>query len=124
MSSYKGFRDLIVYQKSYSLALDINKIAKTFPKDEHYSLTDQIRRSSRSIPSNIAEAWIKRKYPKSFVSKLLDSLAEEAETEVWIDMSLDFKYIDNQLHNSLIERYLEVAKMLSSMISNPDKFCN
>jgi len=55
---------------------------------------------------------------------LLDSLAEEAETEVWIDMSLDFKYIDNQLHNSLIERYLEVAKMLSSMISNPDKFCN
>ena len=123
-SGYKGFRDLIVYQKSYSLALEINKIAKKFPKDEHYSLTDQIRRSSRSIPANISEAWIKRKYPKSFVSKLLDSLAEEAETEVWIDMSHDFEYIDTQLHNTLLDKYQEVAKMLSSMINSPDKFCN
>jgi len=123
-SGYKGFRDLIVYQKSYSLALEINKIAKKFPKDEHYSLTDQIRRSSRSIPANISEAWIKRKYPKSFVSKLLDSLAEEAETEVWIDMSHDFEYIDAQLHNTLLDKYQEVAKMLSSMINSPDKFCN
>jgi four helix bundle protein len=124
MSNYRGFRDLIVYQKSYKLAMDIFEITKTFPKEEKYSLVDQTRRSSRSVPSNIAEAWVKRKYPKSFVSKLLDSLAEESETEVWIDMSKDCKYIDEQIHNSLLERYNEIAKMLSSMINSPDKFCN
>jgi len=124
MSNYRGFRDLIVYQKSYKLAMEIFEITKSFPKEEKYSLVDQIRRSSRSIPSNIAEAWVKRKYPKSFVSKLLDSLAEEKETEAWIDMSKDCKYIDDQLHNSLLERYQEVAKMLNSMINTPEKFCN
>ncbi len=104
--------------------MEIFEITKTYPKEEKYLLIDQIRRSSRSIPSNIAEAWVKRKYPKSFVSKLLDSLAEESETEVWIDMSQDCKYIDDQLHNNLLERYQEVAKMLNSMINTPDKFCN
>lgn len=123
MLGYRGFRDLIVYQKSYKLAMDIFEITKTFPKEEKYSLVDQIRRSSRSVSSNIAEAWVKRKYPKSFVSKLLDSLAEEGETEVWIDMSKDCKYIDDELHNSLLEKYTEVAKMLNSMINTPDKFC-
>jgi len=124
MSNYQGFRDLIVYQKSYKLAMEIFEITKSFPKEEKYSLVDQVRRSSRSVPANIAEAWVKRKYPKSFVSKLLDSLAEEAETEVWIDMSWDCKYIDDQLHISLLERYQEVAKMLNSMINTPEKFCN
>ena len=124
MSEYKGFRDLIVYQKSYALALEINKITKIFPKNEQYVLIDQIRRSSRSIPANIAEAWVKRKYPKSFVSKLLDSLSEESETEVWLDMSRDFEYIEVHLHDSLLKRYQEVAKMFSSMINSPEKFCN
>lgn len=78
MTGYKGFRDLIVYQKSYKLAMEVFEVTKTYPKEEKYSLVDQIRRSSRSVPSNIAEAWVKRKYPKSFVSKLLDSLAEES----------------------------------------------
>ena len=104
--------------------MEIFEITETFPKEEKYSLVDQIKRSSRSVPANIAEAWVKRKYPKSFISKLLDSLAEEAETEVWIDMSKDCKYIDEQLHNSLLERCQEVAKMLSSMINSPEKFCN
>jgi four helix bundle protein len=124
MSNYQGFRDLIVYQKSYKLAMEIFEVTKSFPKEEKYSLVDQVRRSSRSIPANISEAWVKRKYPKSFVSKLLDSLAEEGETEVWIDMSKNCKYIDDQLHNSLINRYQEIAKMLNSMINNPEKFCN
>ena len=115
---------MIVYQKSYKLALEIFEITKKYPGEEKYLLVDQIRRSSRSVPSNIAEAWVKRKYPKSFVSKLLDSLAEEAETEVWVDMSLDYKYINNDLHNSLIDRYQEVAKMLHSMINAPEKFCS
>jgi four helix bundle protein len=123
MAHYGGFRDLIVYQKSYKLAMEIFEITKGFPKEEKYSLVDQIRRSSRSVPANIAEAWVKRKYPKSFVSKLLDSLAEEAETEVWTGMSNDCKYINDQLHNSLLERYQEVAKMLNSMINTPEKFC-
>jgi four helix bundle protein len=121
--NYRGFRDLIVFQKSYKLAIEIFEISKGFPKEEKYSLIDQIRRSSRSVPANIAEAWVKRKYPKSFVSKLLDSLSEEAESEVWIDMSRDCKYITDQVHNSLMERYLEVAKMLNSMINTPEKFC-
>jgi four helix bundle protein len=124
MIIYGGFRDLIVYQKSYKLAMEIFEVTKIFPKEEKYSLVDQIRRSSRSVPANIAEAWVKRKYPKSFVSKLLDSLAEESETEVWIDMSEDCLYIDEQLHNSLLERYQEVAKMLNSMINTPEKFCH
>jgi four helix bundle protein len=124
MADYKGFRDLIVYQKSYGLAMEIFEITKSFPKEEKYSLVDQIRRSSRSVPANIAEAWVKRKYPKSFVSKLLDSLAEEAETEVWTDMSKDCKYIEDKAHNSLLGRYQEVAKMLTSMINSPEKFCH
>ena len=121
---YQGFRDLIVYQKSYKLALEIFEITKSFPKEEKFLLVDQMRRSSRAVPAIIAEAWIKRKYPKSFISKLLDSLAEEAETEVWIDMSLDFKYLDEDLHNTLLDRYQEVARMLHSMITAPEKFCN
>jgi four helix bundle protein len=104
--------------------MKIFELTKTFPKEEKYSLVDQIRRSSRSVPANIAEAWAKRKYPKAFVNKLLESLAEESETEVWIDMSLDCKYIDKQAHIDLMKDYDEVAKMLSSMINNPDKFCH
>jgi four helix bundle protein len=123
MAGYQGFRDLIVYQKAYQHALEITEITKSFPKEEKFVLVDQIRRSSRSVPANIAEAWVKRKYPRSFIAKLLDSLAEEAETEVWLDMSKDFKYIESGLHESLIERCQEVAKMLYSMINNPDKFC-
>lgn len=122
MSEYRGFRDLIVYQKSYDLALDVFGITSNYPKEEKYSLVDQIRRSSRSVPSNIAEAWVKRRYPKLFISKLLDSMAEAAETEVWLDMSLDIKYIDKERHDELIEKYQEISKMLNSMINNPQKF--
>jgi len=123
MAEYKGFRDLIVYQKSYKMAMEIFRVTKSFPAEEKFGLTDQMRRSSRSVAANIAEAWVKRKYPKSFISKLLDALAEETETEVWIDMSLDCKYIDKQTHTKFMDDYAEVAKMLSSMINNPDKFC-
>ena len=92
MREYKGFRDLIVYQKAYKLALEIFKITKSFPKEEKYSLTDQIRRSSRSVPANISEAWAKRRYVKAFVNKLSDCLGEASETEVWLDMSYDLEY--------------------------------
>jgi four helix bundle protein len=125
MSDYKGFKDLIVFQKSYSLAMEIFEITKTFPKEERYSLVDQARRSSiQTRPCKHRGAWVKRKYPESFVNKLLEALAEEAETEVWIDTSEDCKYIGKDLHNSLLQRYGGVAKMLNSMISNPEKFCH
>jgi four helix bundle protein len=103
--------------------MEIFEITKTFPKEEKYSLTDQIRRSSRSVTSNISEAWAKKKYIKSFVNKLTDSLGEECETEVWLDYSRDCQYIDETTHIHLMNGYDEVRKMLISMINNPEKFC-
>ncbi len=123
MSQINSFRDLIVFQKAYKLAMDIFKITKSFPKEEKYSLTDQIRRSSRSITTNIAEAWAKKIYIKHFVSKLSDSLGEEYETEVWLDYSRDCEYINMETYEKLITVYDEVRKMLISMINNPEKFC-
>ena len=123
MSKIESFKDLIVYQKAYKLAMEIFEISKSFPKEEKYSLTDQIRRSSRSVTSCIAESWAKRRYEKSFVNKLTDSLGEENETEVWLDYSKDCKYIQNEIHETLLSEYIEVRKMLISMINNTDKWC-
>jgi four helix bundle protein len=124
MSQINSFKDLIVYQKAYRLAMEIFEITKTFPKDEKYSLTDQIRRSSRSVTSCIAESWAKRRYVKSFINKLTDSLGEEYETEVWLDYSKDTKYITEEKREILINGYDEVRKMLISMLNNPEKWCN
>ena len=121
--AYRGFRDLIVYQKSYKLAVDIFNETKSFPKEEVYSLMDQIRRSSRSVPANIAEGWPKRKYPKSFVSKLIDAAGEASETEFWLDMSKDLGYLKKEVQRDLVNRCQEIGKMLNSMINQPDKFC-
>jgi len=123
MSRIESFKDLIVYQKAYKLAMEIFELSRGFPKEEKYSLTDQIRRSSRSVTSNLAEAWAKRRYEKSFVNKLTDSLGEEFETEVWIDYSKDCGYIQNETHENLVNEYLEVRKILIAMINNPDKWC-
>jgi four helix bundle protein len=123
MSKIESFKDLIVYQKAYKLAMEIFEISKSFPKEEKYSLTDQIRRSSRSVTSCIAESWTKRRYEKSFVNKLTDSLGEENETEVWLDYSRDCKYIQKEIHETLLSEYAEVRKMLISMIKNADKWC-
>lgn len=123
MSVVNSFRDLIVYQKAYKLAMEIFEISKLYPKEEKYSLTDQIRRSSRSITSNIAEAWARKKYPKSFVSKLIDSLGEEYETETWLDYSKDCQYLKPEIYKELSDGYNEVRKMLISMIQNPEKWC-
>ncbi len=109
--------------KAYEVSMEIFEATKQFPKEEKYSLTDQIRRSSRSVTSNIAEAWAKRNYVKSFVSKLSDSLGEEYETEVWLDYSRDCKYINTETYNALINKYNEVRKMPIAMMNNPEKFC-
>ena len=123
MSQVKSFKDLIVYQKAYKLAMEIFEISKIFPKEEKYSLTDQIRRSSRSVTSCISESWAKKRYIKSFASKLTDSLGEEYETETWLDYSRDCKYITVEKHNELMDGYNEVRKMLISMINNHEKWC-
>lgn len=122
--SYRGFKDLKVYQLAYQLALEIFELTKSFPKEERYSLVDQIRRSSRSICTNIAEAWYKRRYPKSFVNKLIDSAGEAGETEVWIDFSFDFNYMNLEQKTRFLEKYSQVGKMLNSMINQPEKFCH
>jgi four helix bundle protein len=124
MSQVNSFRDLIVYQKAYKLAMEIFEISKSFPKEEKYSLTDQMRRSSRSVTSNIAEAWARKHYVKSFVNKLTDSLGEEYETEVWLDYSRGTNYITVLMHSELMNEYDEVRKMLISMINHPEKWCS
>lgn len=124
MSEYRGFRDLKVYQMSYSLAIEIYKLTRSFPKEEKYSLTDQIVRSARSVPANITEARSKRTYPKHFVNKLTDSQGEAFETTFWLDIALDHQYINSEVHNDLIHRYEEVSKMLTGMINHPEKFCH
>ncbi len=121
---YKGFKDLKVYQQSYNLAKEIFEITKNFPKEEKYSLTDQLRRSSRSVPANIAEAWYRRRYLKAFVNKLIEAAGEVGETEVWLDFACDHNYINKEIHKTFVAQYNEVARMLSSMINAPGKFCH
>ena len=122
MSRIESYRDLIVYQKAYKLAIEIFDISKSFPNEEKYSLTDQIRISSRSVTSCLAESWAKRRYEKAFVNKLTDSLGEENETEVWLDYSKDCQYITEVDHVLLMSEYLEVRKILIPMINNPEKW--
>ncbi|MBN2020786.1 MAG: four helix bundle protein [Sedimentisphaerales bacterium] len=119
----ESFRDLNVYKLAFELQQEIFEISKKFPKEETYSLTDQIRRASRSIGGNIAEAWHKRRYPAHFLSKLSDSDAEQAETQHWLDTSIECEYITAQQHRVLLEKCQRIGKMLGKMMSNPDSFC-
>ena len=116
------FKKLLAYQKSFELAMFIFEISKSFPKEETYSLIDQVRRSSRSVSANIAESYRKRLYPKHFISKLSDADAENSETSTWIDFALAFKYIDKETHLKLTEQSFEVGKLKNYMIINPSKF--
>ena len=118
----RGHRDLKVFQLAYSLAMEIFNLSKSFPREEVYSLTNQIRRSSRSVPANIAEGFRKRRYPNMFVSKLADSDGEGTETQVWLDFALDCGYMSKTNRDRLTAGYEEVGRMLSSMIADPQKF--
>lgn len=124
MKHASSFRDLEVYKLSRQLSFKIFEITKGFPSEEKYSLTDQIRRSSRSVGAQIAEAWAKRKYEKHFVSKLTDADGEHQETQHWIEVSFDCLYIDEDEKNFLIESYTSVGKMLHSMIVKSNLFCS
>ncbi|GGZ45790.1 four helix bundle protein [Mesonia mobilis] len=116
------FQDLLAYKKSIDLAMKIFEISKKFPKEEVYSLTDQVRRSSRSVTANLAEAYRKRPYPKYFKSKLTDSDAENAETQVWIEFAYRCNYINETLYQELLNKSEEVGKLINYMILNPYKF--
>ena len=107
-----GVENLIAYQKSYNLAMMIFEISKTFPKEEKYSLTDQIRRSSRSVCANLAEAYCKRRYEAHFISKLTDSDMENTETQVWLNFATDSNYISNDLFKELKDISNEVGRLL------------
>ncbi|SRR5690606_29331978 len=116
------FKKLIAYQKSFDLGMAIYNISKSFPKEEKYSLTDQIRRSSRSVSANIAEAYRKRKYQKHFISKLTDSDGENSETNVWLDYAFACEYLKEEVYNELTKENIEIGKLINYMINNPSKF--
>lgn len=117
-----GHKDLIVYQKAFQLASEIFKLSKKFPKEETYSLTDQIRRSSRSVCVCIGEAYRKRRYPKHFSSKITDADGECTETMIWLEFALDCEYITTDAFDKLTMRYQEVGRILGNMADNPEKF--
>jgi four helix bundle protein len=118
----KSAKDLTVYQKAYHLAMEIFELSKTWPKDEKYSLTDQIRRSSRSVSANLREAWAKRRYEAHFISKLTDSDGENSETDTWLDFARDCHYIIAEDHARLSVECKEIGSLLGSMIKNPASF--
>jgi len=119
----ESFRDLIVYKKAFELQQEVFELTKRFPKEELYSLTDQIRRSSRSVGGNIAEAWQKRRYVAHFVSKLSDSDGEQAETQHWLDTSLACEYISDEHHKELLAKCKEIGRMLGKMMKDPENWC-
>lgn len=115
-------KELDVYRLAYRLAMDIYHISKKFPIEEKYSLTDQIRRSSRSVATNIAEAFRKRRYAKAFVAKLSDSEGEAAETQTWLDFARDCGYINLEICTKYNQEYEHVLGMIVNMIKTPEKW--
>lgn len=116
----QNHRELVVYQKAFAASMKIFELSKSFPKEETYSLTDQIRRSSRSVCANLAEAWRKRRYEAAFVSKLSDSEAETAETQVWLEFVVACGYLKRGEAAELYRTYNEVIKTLVGMINHTD----
>ena len=115
-------RELRVFQLSFESGMEVFNLSKSFPKEETYSLTDQVRRSWRSVSGNIAEAFRKRRYPKSFVAKLSDAEGEAAETQVWLDYALECRYIDKGNHAPLNDKYDHIIAMIVNMINKPENW--
>ena len=115
-------KDLDVYKKAYALVMEIFQISKTFPPEERFALTSQIRRSSRSVCLNLREAWAKRKYEAHFVSKLTDCDAENSETDSSLDFAKNCNYINSSQHAELTDTCKAIGRMLGSMMNNPKPF--
>jgi len=115
-------KELQVYQKAYALAMRIFEISKEWPMEERYSLIDQIRRSSRSVCTNLREAWAKRRYKAHFISKLTDADGENGETDTWLNFAKDCKYVSKEQHDDLVSECNSTGAMLGKMLNNPDPF--
>jgi four helix bundle protein len=122
MKIIKSHKELIVYQLAFKASMDIYLLTKNYPRDELYSLTSQIRRSSRSVSANLAEAFRKRRYEKAFIAKLSDSEAESGGTQVWLDYSLECGYLSASDHKRLSNEYDKVIGKLVNMISHPEQW--
>jgi four helix bundle protein len=118
----KSYRDLRVYQNAMDAAMEIYEISKKFPIEERYSLIDQIRRSSRSVCANLAEAWRKRRYKAAFIAKISDVETEACETQVWLEFALKCGYIEKSVNKNLDERYDYIIAQLIKIIESPDKW--
>lgn len=118
----KRHTDLDVYQRALSAAMRIFELSRSFPVEERYSLTDQVRRSSRSVCANLAEAWRKRRYPAAWVSKLSDCEAEAAETQVWIQFAVECRYLERKTGQELFNEYEAVISMLVTMLNHPEQW--
>lgn len=116
------YKNLLAYKKGFQLAMEIYEVSKTFPPEEKYSLTSQLRRSSRSVCANIVEATKRDRYNNYFIAKLNDSETENSETQLWLDFAFACKYISNEMHKNLSAKNDEVGKLIWYMINNPDKF--
>ena len=123
IKSLRHYRDLDVYRKAFEVAMIIYQLTRNFPSEEKYALVDQIRRSSRSVCSNLAEAWRKRRYPAAFKNKLTDSMQEASETQCWLEFSLACCYLSNAHFEQLDTEYESILAMLNSMEKNSAKFC-
>jgi four helix bundle protein len=122
MSNIRHFRDLEVYQLAMDAAMKLFELSKRFPLEERYSLTDQVRRSSRSVCANIAEAWRKRRYPNAFVSKLSDAEAEAAETQVWIEFSVKSGYLPSEQADETDRQYENIQGKVVNMLNHPEQW--
>lgn len=123
MAAIKSFRDLKVYQRALSEAKKIFLITKGFPREEMYSLTDQIRRASRAVGAMLAEGWARRRYQAAFINKVNESLGEAMETQAWLDHALACEYIDQRQHRELDDAWQHIGAMLNRMIDRADDFC-
>lgn len=122
MKILRSHKELEVYQLAFKTSMEIFHISQSFPKDELFSLTSQIRRSSRSVSANIAEAFRKRRYEKAFIAKLSDSEGEAAETQVWLDYALECGYMSKEIYTKLFNDYENVIGKLVIMMNHPEKW--
>ena len=122
MNRITHFRELNVYQNALAAVLEVHELTKAFPTEERYSLTDQIRRSSRSVCANLAEAWRKRRYRAAFIAKLSDCEAEAAETQVWLEIAMRIDLITNAQFEELDRKYDKIIGMLVRMLNTPEKW--
>lgn len=121
-NKYNGYESLMAYQKAWNLANELFVLSKSFPPEEKHSLTDQVRRSSRSVCTNIGEGYRKRRYPKHFISKMTDADGEMTETQIWINFALECKYITAKKYDELSDQAIQAGKLIGFMIDHPEKF--